>query len=309
MAEDSMSLFNLLVSKTIMHVPGPIVGIFAKGYIAGEELKHAVSVTRDLNSKGMMATIDILGEFIKTRDEATYFKEQCFEILKGIDREKLDANLSLKPTQLGLELDKEFAFANIHEIVALAASLNNFVRIDMEDHPCTDDTLEFFRRLREEFPGHVGVVLQAYLRRTLDDIERLSDGLIHFRLCKGIYNEPREVAYKDMAIINRSFVCCLDKMFEKGAYVGIATHDEKLVFESLQLIKKYGLKREDYEFQMLLGVDPGLREILVKEGHRLRVYVPFGKSWLPYSKRRLKENPSIAQHALRQMLGMKSKSV
>ncbi len=304
-----MSLFNLLVSKTIMHVPGPIVGIFAKGYIAGEELKHAVSVTRDLNSKGMMATIDILGEFIKTRDEATYFKEQCFDILKGIDKEKLDANLSLKPTQLGLELDKEFAFANIREIVTLAASLNNFVRIDMEDHPCTDDTLEFFRRLREEFPGHVGVVLQAYLRRTLDDIESLSDGLLHFRLCKGIYNEPREVAYKDMAIINRSFVCCLDKMFEKGAYVGIATHDEKLVFESLQLIKKYGLKREDYEFQMLLGVDPGLREILVKAGHRLRVYVPFGKSWLPYSKRRLKENPSIAQHALRQMLGMKSKSV
>jgi len=304
-----MSLFNLLVSKTIMHVPGPIVGFFAKGYIAGEELKHAVAVTRDLNKRGMMATIDILGEFIKTRDEATYFKEQCCEILKGIDREKLDANLSLKPTQLGLELDKEFAFANIREIVALAASLNNFVRIDMEDHPCTDDTIEFFRRLREEFPGHVGVVLQAYLRRTLDDIESLSDGLLHFRLCKGIYNEPREVAYKDMAIINRSFVCSLDKMFEKGAYVGIATHDEKLVFESLQLIRKYGLTRDDYEFQMLLGVDPELRDLLVSHGHRLRVYVPFGKSWLPYSKRRLKENPSIAQHALRQMLGMKSKSV
>ena len=304
-----MSLFNLLVSKTIMHVPGPIVGFFAKGYIAGEELKHAVAVTRDLNKKGMMATIDILGEFIKTRGEATYFKEQCFEILKGIDREKLDANLSLKPTQLGLELDKEFAFANIREIVALAASLNNFVRIDMEDHPCTDDTLEFFRRLREEFSCHVGVVLQSYLRRTLDDIEQLSDGLLHFRLCKGIYNEPRKVAYKDMAIINRSFVCCLDRMFEKGAYVGIATHDEKLVFEALQLIRKYGLKREAYEFQMLLGVDPELRDLLVSQGHRLRVYVPFGKSWLPYSKRRLKENPSIAQHALRQMLGMKSKSV
>ena len=304
-----MSLFNFLVSKTIMHVPGPIVGIFAKGYIAGEELKHAVQVTRDLNSKGMMATIDILGEFIKKKDEATYFKEQCLEILKEIDREQLDANLSLKPTQMGLELDKEFAFANIREIVELAAGLNNFVRIDMEDHPCTDDTLEFFRRLRDEFPGHVGVVLQSYLRRTLDDIEALSDGLLHFRLCKGIYNEPREIAYKDMTIINRSFVCCLDMMFEKGAYVGIATHDEKLIFESLQLIRKYGLKRDDYEFQMLLGVDPELRDLLVKDGHRLRVYVPFGKSWLPYSKRRLKENPSIAQHALRQMLGMKSKSV
>ena len=304
-----MSIFNFLVSKTIMHVPGPIVGLFARGYIAGEELKHAIAVTRDLNSKGMMATIDILGEFIKTREEATYFKEQCLEILKGIDREKLDANLSLKPTQMGLELDPEFAFANIREIVELAAGLNNFVRIDMEDHSCTDHTIEFFRRLREEFPGHVGVVLQSYLRRTLDDIEALSDGLLHFRLCKGIYNEPRRVAYKDMTIINRSFVCCLDKMFAKGAYVGIATHDEKLIFESLQLIRKYALKSDDYEFQMLLGVDPELRDMLVAQKHRLRIYVPFGKSWLPYSKRRLKENPSIAQHALRQILGMKSKSV
>jgi len=304
-----MSLFNFLVSKTIMHVPGPIVGFFAKGYIAGEELKDAVATTKELNSKGMMATIDILGEFIKTKKEATFFKGQCLEILKTIVEEKLDANLSLKPTQMGLELDKEFAYDNIREIVALAAELNNFVRIDMEDHPCTDDTIEFFRRLREEFPGHVGVVQQSYMRRTLDDIESLSDGLLHFRLCKGIYNEPRKVAFKDMSIINRSFVCCLQKMFEKKAYVGIATHDEKLVFEAQQLIAKFGLKREEYEFQMLLGVDQELRDLLVEQGHRLRIYVPFGESWMPYSKRRLKENPSIAQHALRQMLGMKSKSV
>jgi len=299
-----MSLFNFLVSKTIMHVPGPIVGFFAKSYIAGEALADAVATTRDLNARGMLATIDILGEFIKTKEEATFFKQQCLDILNSIKKEGLDANLSLKPTQMGLELDKEFAFANIREIVALAASLNNFVRIDMEDHPCTDDTLEFFRRLREEFPGHVGVVLQAYLRRTLDDIEKLSDGLLHFRLCKGIYNEPRTVAFKDMAIINRSFVCCLEKMFEKKAYVGIATHDEKLVFEAEQLIAKFGLKRDEYEFQMLLGVDPELRDMLVAQGHRLRIYVPFGESWLPYSKRRLKENPSIARHALKQMLGM-----
>ncbi len=304
-----MSLFNLLVSRTIMHVPGPIVGFFAKGYIAGEQLGDAVNVVKRLNAKGMMATIDILGEFIKQKDEAVFFKNQCLEILKAIDKENLDANLSLKPTQMGLELDKEFTYANIREIVALAAALNNFVRIDMEDHPCTDDTLEFFRRLREEFPGHVGVVLQSYLRRTLDDIDNLSDGPLNFRLCKGIYNEPRQVAYKDMAIINRSFVCCLEQMFEKKAYVGIATHDEKLVFEAEQLVRKFGLKRDDYEFQMLLGVDMELRDLIVERGHRLRIYVPFGKSWLPYSKRRLKENPSIARHALRQMLGMKPKSV
>jgi len=300
-----MSLFNLLVSKTIMHVPGPIVGLFAKGYIAGERLSDAVAVVKGLNAKGMMATIDILGEFIKKKEESAFFKDQCLDILKAIDSEQLDANLSLKPTQMGLELDKDLAFKNIREIVALAASYNNFVRIDMEDHPCTDDTLEFFRRLREEFPGHVGVVLQSYLRRTPDDIDNLSDGPLNFRLCKGIYNEPRQIAYKDMAIINRSFVCCLEQMFDKKAYVGIATHDEKLVFEAEQLVRKYGLKREDYEFQMLLGVDMELRDLLVERGHRLRIYVPYGKSWLPYSKRRLKENPSIAKHALKQMLGMK----
>jgi len=151
--------------------------------------------------------------------------------------------------------------------------------------------------------------VQSYLRRTLDDIEALSDGPLNFRLCKGIYNEPRKIAFKDMAIINPNFVKCLEKMFEKKAYVGIATHDEKLVFEADQLIRKFGLKREEYEYQMLLGVDPELRDLLVEQGHKLRIYVPYGKKWLPYSRRRLKENPSIAQHALRQMLGMKSKSV
>jgi proline dehydrogenase len=304
-----MSLFNFIVSKTIMYVPGPIVGFFAKGYIAGDDLDAAVATTRELNSKGMVATIDILGEFIKTREEATFFKQQCLDILKGIDKEGLDANLSLKPTQMGLELDKKFAFANIREIVTLAAELDNFVRIDMEDHPWTDDTIECFRQLREEFSGHVGVVLQSYMRRTLDDIESLSDGLLNFRLCKGIYNEPRSVAYKDMEIINRNFTCCLQKMFEKKAYVGIATHDEKLIFEAEQLIRKFDLKHDDYEFQMLLGVDPELRDLLVAQGHRLRIYVPFGKSWMPYSRRRLKENPSIARHALKQMLGMQAQMV
>ena len=297
-----MFLFNWLVSKTIMHVPGPIVGVFAKGYIAGEELKDAVRVTRDFNGQGIMATIDILGEFIKTKDEATSFKNQCLEILEAIDSEKLDANQSLKPTQMGLLLDMDFAFTNIREIVEKAVELDNFVRIDMEDIECTDATIECYRQLRDEYPKHVGLVLQAYLRRTAADVEGLSDKPMHFRLCKGIYNEPRTAAWKDMAIINRSFVSLLDRMFRHKAYVGIATHDEKLVFEALELIDKYDLKPEQYEFQMLLGVDPELRQMLVDQGHRLRIYVPFGKSWLPYSKRRLKENPNIAKHALIQML-------
>ena len=297
-----MSFFNFLVSKTIMHIPGPIVGFFAKGYIAGEQLSDAVRVGRQLNQQGIMLTVDILGEFIKTKAEAEFFKQQCLEILETIHREKLDGNLSLKPTQMGMLLDEQFAYDNIREIVAKAAELNNFVRIDMEDIECTDKTLEFYRRLRDEFPQNVGVVLQAYLRRTPQDIEDLSDKPMHFRLCKGIYNEPRSAAWKDMAIINRSYVECLERMFKHGAYVGIATHDEKLVFEALQLIDKYKLNRDQYEFQMLLGVDSELRQIILDGGHRLRVYLPFGESWMPYSRRRLKENPNIARHALLQML-------
>lgn len=297
-----MSLFNLLVSKTIMHVPGPIVGYFAKGYIAGNTLADAVRVSKNFNQQGAMVTLDILGEFITTKDQATFFKQACLDILDTIQKEGVNGNLSLKPTQMGMLLDKEFAFENIRELVQKASGFDSFVRIDMEDISCTDDTLEFYRSLRAEFPGHVGTVLQSYLRRTLADIDDLANDKMNIRLCKGIYNEPRTAAYKEPSIINRSFVECLDKLFSNGAYVGIATHDEKLVFEALRLIEKYELKPEQYEFQMLLGVDEELRRIILDGGHRLRVYVPYGKDWLPYSKRRLKENPSIARHALIQMI-------
>lgn len=300
-----MSFFNFLVSKSIMHVPGPIVGYFAKGYIAGSKLDDAVRVTEEFNRQGMLTTIDILGEFIKTREEARFFQDQCRQILQVIKARGLQSNLSLKPTQMGLLLDAEFALENIRELVKLAQENNSFVRIDMEDVACTDATIDFYRRLRAEFPGHVGTVLQSYLRRTPADIEALADAPMNFRLCKGIYNEPRSHAYKDPFVINRNFIYCLEKLFQKQAYVGIATHDEKLVFESLRLIEQYGLKPDQYEFQMLLGVDEELRRIIVEGGHRLRVYVPYGEAWMPYSRRRLKENPMIAQHALKQLLGMK----
>ncbi len=300
-----MSLFNQLVSRTIMHIPGPMVHFFARDYIAGERLEDAVRVTRELNGRSIMATIDVLGEFITTLDQADGFKNECLRILDTIDKEKLDANLSLKPSQMGLLLSRDRALENIRAIVARAAELDNFVRIDMEDISCTDATLDFYRTLREEFPGHVGVVLQAYLRRTPKDVTALADGPMNFRLCKGIYNEPRTAAWKNPDTINRSYVHILEKMLKAGAYVGIATHDEKLVFEAMRLVDELGLTPEQYEFQMLLGVDEELRNIIADAGHRMRIYVPYGEQWLPYSRRRLKENPSIAEHALRQMLGMR----
>ncbi|MDX2480497.1 MAG: proline dehydrogenase family protein [Desulfuromusa sp.] len=299
-----MSLFNYAVSKTIMHVPKPIVSHFAKGYIAGSTLADAVQVTKNLNQQGMMTTIDILGEFITEFDQAISFKNDGLNILRTIERENLDANLSIKPTQMGLLLDKERCFELIHELVAEAKKVNNFVRIDIEDVTTTDTTFDFFRKLREEFPGHVGTAFQGYLRRTPQDVIDLADGYQNYRLCKGIYIESRKEAWKHPQAINRNFIVSLEQLFKQGAYVGIATHDELLIFESMNLIRQMGLKPDQYEFQMLLGVDEELREIILAAGHRLRIYVPYGEDWLPYSKRRLKENPTIAQHALKQMLGL-----
>ena len=303
-----MTLFDQLISKTIMYVPGPLVGIFAKKYIAGPTLQDAVKVSRDLNKQSIKTTIDVLGEFITTKDEATAFKQQALEVLTTIDKSGIDANLSIKPTQMGLKLNKAFALQNIEEIVSYAKSLGNFVRIDMEDISCTDDTLEIYNRLRKDYPSNVGTVLQSYLRRTVNDIASLHDQPMNIRLCKGIYREPREHAYKHPDVVNMNYVYALEKLFQAKAYTGIATHDSRLVFEATRLIDKYGLSRDDYEFQMLLGVDEQLRKIIVDQGHRLRVYVPYGRSWLPYAKRRLKENPDIAKHGLRQILRLNRKS-
>ncbi len=299
-----MSLFDYAVSKTIMYVPKPIVSPFAKGYIAGSQLADAIRVTKDLNRQGMMTTIDILGEFITDFDQAIAFKNDGLEILRSIAQEKLDSNLSIKPTQMGLLLDEELCFDLIYELVAEAKKLDNFVRIDIEDVPVTDVTFKFFRKLRDEFPGHVGTALQSYLRRTPQDVIDLADGSQNYRLCKGIYIESRKDAWKNPQAVNGNFMAALELLFKQGAYVGIATHDELLIFEAMKLIRELDLKPHQYEFQMLLGVDEELREIILAAGHRLRIYVPYGEDWLPYSKRRLKENPTIAKHALKQLLGI-----
>lgn len=297
-----MSLFNFMISKSIMKVPSPIVRYFAKDYVAGSALDDAVSLSRELNEKGIETTLDILGEYITTKEEAQPSKEECLRILQTIKDEKLAANLSVKPTQLGLLLDQEFAYANLREVVAKGAELDIFIRLDMENTESLKGTLKIYRRLRDEFPNHVGTAIQSYMRSSYKDVEMLSDKHMNIRLVKGIFRVERHYAWMDPKIITANFVALLDQMFSHGAYVGIATHDEKLYFEAQKLIHKYGLKREQYEFQMLLGVDPELRDIIVAEGHRLRIYVPYGEKWLGYSRRRLLENPDIARAALRQMI-------
>jgi proline dehydrogenase len=192
----------------------------------------------------------------------------------------------------------------MREIIAKAASYKNFIRIDMEDSPCTDLEIELFRKLKSEFPDNVGLVLQAYLRRTYRDIENMLDlnkenSPVSYRLCKGIYVEPETIAYKKYEEINHHFIEDLELIFRNKIHVGIATHDKRLVDEAYKLIEKYKVPKNMYEFQMLYGVTPNLRESIVNEGHTMRVYVPFGKQWFGYSTRRLKENPKMASHIIK----------
>jgi len=287
-----MNLLNQVIVRTLPLVPKPIVGHFSARYISGERLQDALRVVRKLNGEGACATMDVLGEDVTRREESTGYAAQYREVLDAIEAEKLDANVSLKPTQMGLKLDRNFCLETIRGIAQYAKSQGNFVRIDMEDHTCTDDTFWLYRQLKDNCP--VGTVIQACLRRTDADLDSLIPMGANLRLCKGIYNEPRAIAYKDREIIRQNYLHLLERLLQGGCYMGIATHDEMLVWGAMRLIRQLGLARDRYEFQMLLGVEEELRRIIIKEGHRLRVYVPFGPDWYAYSVRRLKENPQMA---------------
>ncbi len=297
--ETVMRMLDRAVALTIPAVPKPIVGYFSKRYIAGPAVGDAFRVARALESEGACATFDILGENIRSLDEARENTGAYVELIRGIAAEGFASiNVSVKLTALGLLLDRPECLENARRIAGAARDAGGFLRVDMEDSPCTDATLEVYRALRPAFGKHVGVVVQSRLRRTIEDVEALTGEPANFRLCKGIYLEPRPIAYTDPEIIRRNFTLLLERMLERGAYVGIATHDEILVWDALRLVRRFGLSRDRYEFQMLLGVEDELRRILLSAGHRVRVYVPFGEQWYAYSVRRLRENPQIAGYAL-----------
>jgi proline dehydrogenase len=295
-----MSFLDSAIARTMPLVPKPIVGRVSRRYIAGESLEDALRYVAQLNARGMLATVDVLGEHIHRVEEATPAVEEYRRALAAFEQRRLQANISVKLTALGLLLDRETCIRNVAGLVEAAGRHGGFVRIDMEDSSCTDVTIEIYRTIRA---GHsnVGMVLQSYMRRTRDDIRKLADLRPNVRLCKGIYNEPRAVAYKDRTLVQKNFTAALDDLFRAGCYVGIATHDELLVWEALDLIGRHGLRNDQYEFQMLLGVEEQLRQILVDGGHRLRVYVPFGRQWYAYSVRRLRENPKIGGYVFRNM--------
>lgn len=291
-------MLNKLIASILPIFPKSFIRIFANKYIAGETIDDAVRVVKELNSKNIMATIDVLGEDVFTKEEALSALNDCKNVLKTINEHNLNSNLSVKLTQLGLKIDFDFCYNNLKELLELAKSYNNFVRIDMEDSSTTDDTINLYEKLRKEY-SNVGIVLQAYLKRTYNDAERIIAFGPHFRLCKGIYNEDASIAYKKHDEINENYLKVLKLMLSKRAYVGIATHDDYLITSSKKLIEEFKLNNDEYEFQMLLGVKPELRDNLAKAGYRVRVYVPFGTHWYKYSLRRLKENPKMTGYIIK----------
>lgn len=297
-------MFNQLVAWCLPVIPRFIVGAVARRYIAGETLEDAVRVVKDLNAKGMRATVDVLGEFIKDLGEAEQTRKSCLAVLEALDKNKLDANHSIKLTSLGLNLNYQACMDNVTALLERAKDMGKFVRIDMEDSACTEATLKLFREVRRSFPN-VGIVVQSYLKRTAQDVAVLTrEAPTSFRLCKGIYVEPAAIAYKGKEPVRENFKKVLRQMFDAGSPVGIATHDEVLIEDAKGLIAERKLGPQDYEFQMLLGVREEKRAQLVQQGHGMRVYVPFGKDWYGYSTRRLKENPQMAGHVAKAIFGI-----
>lgn len=297
-------MFNKLIAQSLPYFPEKFIWIFSRSYIAGETIEDAMRVSSALNKRNIMVTLDILGEFIKTLEEAEENKKDYLNLIDVTYRNGINGNFSLKPTSFGLLIDEEVCYGFVREIVARAASQNGFIRIDMEDSPCTDAEIALFRRLKAEFPWNVGLVVQAYLRRTFEDLNNMLDlnneeNPLSFRLCKGIYVEPENISFRDHDEINRHYLEDLEFMFRNRMYAGIATHDKALISGALKLIGQYAVPKDRYEFQMLYGVTPKLRDSLVDDGHRMRVYVPYGRQWFGYSTRRLKENPKVASHIIK----------
>ena len=292
-------MFNKLISNILPYMPKKLVWQFSKDYVAGETIEDAVKAAKKLNEQGILTTIDVLGEFITNLDEAEANKNEYLDVIEKAEAAGVKGNYSLKPTFFGLLIDKDVAYKHIREVVEKAASYNNFVRIDMEDTPCTDMEVDMYRRIKEEFPNSVGLVLQSYLKRTHQDIKDMKDinspeSPVNFRLCKGIYVEPESVAYKNYDEINEHFLEDIELMLQEKMYPGIATHDKPVVEGAKKLLEKYNTPKDAYEFQMLYGVAPALRKSIVEAGHPMRVYVPFGEHWFGYCTRRVKENPAMA---------------
>lgn len=293
-----------LIAKVLPIFPKPLVYIFAKKYIAGPTLDDAIRVTKELMKLNGMSTIDVLGEFVETKEAALHELEQCHQVVEAIHANNLNSYLSIKPTSVGLGINFDFGYENIKSLVSKAKNYGLRARLDMENAPYTDDTLKVYRKLREEGFDNVGIVLQAYMKRSESDVKSLIEYKPNVRLCKGIYNESPSIAFKGKEEIRDNYKKLLRLMLDNKFYIGIATHDEILIQDAEDEIKRRNLSVDEYEFQMLLGVREEKRNLLLQKGHHLRVYVPFGDDWFGYSTRRLKENPQMVSHIIKSIFGL-----
>jgi len=300
-----MGIINTTIANLIPIIPKSMVGYFAKKYIAGESLQEAIDAIKRLNNEGYLCTLNILGEHLSDIEDSTEYVTGYRDALSMIIEKNLNANISVKLSQVGLGIDDEVCLRNIKGLLKMATEANNFVRIDMEESIYTTKTLEIHSKLLS-LKQNVGAVIQAYLRRSEMDVTELSKIKANVRLCKGIYIESEEIAFKDKDMIRKNYVILLEILLKGGSYVGIATHDEKLVDESYRIINELGLGKEQYEFQMIYGVREQLRKKILDDGHRIRVYVPYGEAWYAYSTRRLKENPEIAGYIIKSILSFNS---
>jgi proline dehydrogenase len=297
-----MGIIDKAIANSVPAIPRPIVKRISSRYIAGDTLEEAVSTIRDLNKEGCVATIDLLGESTESKADAASKLKDYKKVVDALDEHDLKSGISVKLTGLGLTLNEELCRANLEDIIEYAAARDRFVRVDMEDSPYTEVTLNMVRDMHGRH-DNTGAVLQACMRRSIEDVQGIIRSGFSVRLCKGIYDEPRDIAYKDFDTVRQNYIFLLDELLKGGVYVGIATHDEFLIWHALRLIHQLEIPEGRYEFQMLLGVDEELRSILVGTGHKLRVYVPFGEDWYEYSTRRLKENPKIAGYVTKDVIG------
>lgn len=271
----------------------PMAKKFASRFVAGETLPEALAATKALNAKGITASLDLLGESVTNDREARDARDAYLEILSRIHDQRLDANVSVKLTAMGLDISEDLCVSIMHDVLTRAREVNSFVRLDMESSAYTERTLRmFYDRLYPSFKENVGIVLQSYLYRTKDDVLKANEARCRVRICKGAYKEPATVAYPEKADVDRNYVECMQQLLSNGNYPGIATHDPRIIQATRDYAKQNGIPADRYEFQMLYGVRRDLQEQLVKEGYRMRVYVPFGTQWYPYLMRRLAERPA-----------------
>ena len=272
-------------------------------FVAGETIDEAVAAIRDLNAEGCSASFDHLNESVANAAEAEGEVREYLRILEQIDRTGINSNVSIKLTQFGLELDPELAYRNARTVVAEAVRRGNFVRVDMESSAVTQVTIDIFKRLRSEFGlNDVGIVLQSYLRRTYDDAVDLLKIPARIRICKGAYNEPPEVAFPDKHDTDSNYIRVMQLLLKSGVYHGIATHDPKMIEATRDFMKREGIAKEAFEFQMLYGVRRDLQRQLARGGYNMRVYVPYGKHWYPYFMRRLAERPANIWFVMKNLL-------